>query len=115
MVSDAGGHRRRPLHPPRRTASRIAHAQRLVWRAEIIERADEPHPLFERHRAPRQRTCPPNERGEPLPESGVQAFNERRVEDTALVRFVAQALDLLGVTILDPPLDCDDRVEPHSV
>lgn len=106
MVCDAGGHRRRALLPSA-PSCRTPHAQRLMRRAEIVKRPDQPHPLLDSRCASGQRAGAPHQGGQPPTERRVEPFYEGCVAYARVVRFVPQVLDLLRVTVLHSPLDRD--------
>ena len=70
MIRDASSHRRRLLA--------TCHAQTLVRRAEVIDGADQVHPLLQGQRAARQRPASACQRR--------QALTERRIEPLDILR-----------------------------
>ena len=72
MIGDPGGHRWRLLAP--------CHVQTLVRRAEVVDRADQVHPMLQRQRTAGECPASPCQRGQALTKRGVEPLDVRRVD-----------------------------------
>ena len=97
MIRDPGGHRRGGLAPGMR--------QTRMRRTKIVDRADQIHAMLQRQRAPRQRPASACQRGQPLSERRVQAFDIGRVNDSAALRAAPQRLDASRCPVDNTPFD----------
>ena len=70
--------------------------QAVMIRAEVIDGADQVHPVVQGGGASCQGTSLTRERGQPLAEGGIEAFNIGSVDHTVALREASELLDLCG-------------------
>ena len=85
MICDASSHRRRLLA--------TCHVQAFMRRAEVIDGADQVHPLLQGQRAARQRPASACQRRQALTERRMQPLDIRRVDDPITLRAPPERLD----------------------
>ena len=100
MICDASRHRRRLFA--------TCHAQTLMRRAEVIDGADQVHPMLQGQRAARQRPASARERRQVLAKCRVQPLDVRGVDHPSPLRATPEGLDTRGRAIHDAALDVDD-------
>src|SRR5713101_7971903 len=85
MICDASSHRRRLLA--------TCHVQAFMRRAEVIDGADQVHPLLQGQRAARQRPASACQRRQALTERRIQPLDIRRVDDPITLRAPPEGLE----------------------
>src|SRR2546427_6302183 len=95
MIRDASSHRWRLLA--------TCHAQTLMRRAEVIDGADQVHPLLQGQRAARQRPASACQRRQALTERRIEPLDICRVDDPITLRAPPERLDA-----------CRRRSEEHT-
>src|SRR2546422_3955670 len=99
MIGDPRGHRWRLLA--------TCHAQTLVRRTEIIDGADQIHPMLQGQCAPCQRAAAAGQRRQALTERGIQSFDVGRVDHPGTLRTAPQRLDAREGTVNDTTFNRD--------
>jgi hypothetical protein len=107
MIRDARRHRGgfvQPLVTPHQARETKA----PMFRAKIIDGADQVHPPVQGVGLAGQGAASTTEAVEPLAKAGIESFNERHVDPTPSVRLLDEGLDLFGRALNDSSHDAHD-------
>jgi len=110
MIRDASSHRR--------CGPASDGGETRMWRAKIIDRTDQVHPMLQRQRVTRQRSPSACQRGQPLTECRIEPLDVGRVDDPVSLRAPSERLHACRRAIDNAALDVDDtplRIALHDL